>query len=448
MSPSHPHGCPSYRRLNRRQALQVGVLGGLGVSLANTYQQEAAAAVANSATAGKAKSVILLWLQGGVSHHETFDPKPDATADVRGELTPIKTNLPGVTVGELMPKLATMMDKLAVVRSVTHTEAAHQRGSIYMVEARQPPRSTGVEASGNPQLGAIVSHELGMRSGVPPFVSIPGNDFTSKFVGAGFLPKSADAFAGTNANSLSVPEGFSADRFRNRLQLQGALENINQRRTIGRLSASWDEFNQRAVDVIASDRAGRAFHWEAESAEIQKLYGIIDESGKQNSGQIGQLALTARRLVEAGVRYVTIGRNSWDHHSNMFPQLKSRVPRFDHAYAGLLTDLESKGLLDETLVVYLTEFGRTPKVNAQAGRDHWPGVFSVSFSGAGIKTGQVLGSSDAVGGEVADFPVTPEEIGATILQLAGVNPHGVFVGNDGRPKMYIDHAEPISALLG
>ena len=423
-------------------------MGALGswLSLSALLRQQAQAAAPHAA---KAKSVILLWLQGGVSHHETFDPKPDAPRDVRGELNPIKTNLPGVYVGEYLPRLAKMMDRLAVIRSVTHAEAAHQRGSIYMVEGRRPPQSTGVEHSGNPELGSIVAHELGMRNGIPPFVSIPGNDFTSKFTGAGFLPASCECFRGFNSKGLATPNGFSADRFRERLELYRTIAKSEDGALMrDRTGQSWDEFFDQAVDIVASAKAAEAFDLSAESDETRRLYGILEEgSNKPSKHNLGTFSLTARRLVEAGVRYVTIGQNSWDHHSNIFPQLRNRLPSFDGAFSGLVLDLEQRGLLEETLVVYMTEYGRTPKVNGDAGRDHWPRTFSIAFAGAGIQPGQVIGASDKLGSDVADHPVSPEEIAATILHLVGIDPQSHYVGSDNRPLAYVDYAQPIKTLL-
>ena len=438
-------GCREHRSVSRRQALQVGALGSLGLTLPHMLRQEAQA---NATTTAKAKSVILLWLQGGVSHHETFDTKPDASEDVRGEFVPIRTNLPGVVIGEHMPKLAGMMDKLAVIRSATHGDSGHQRASMWMVAGRKPGRQVSNEdMNDNPDMGSIIAHQLGMRSGLPPYVSIPGNDFTSRFTGAGWLPAGTAPFKGMNSKSLQVPNGFSPELFDERLSLRQHMDQLSSGRSGEHVGgAAWDQFSEQAVDIIASNKAGKAFDIFEESDETLAMYGA-DVSRQRNRNQMPELCLTARRLVEAGVRYVTIGRNSWDHHSNIFPQIKSRVPRFDQAYAALLTDLQQRGMLDETLVVYLTEFGRTPQVNSQAGRDHWPRVFSVAFSGAGIQTGQIIGASDKVGGEPTERPVSPEEIAATILSLAGVNPRTVVQKTDGRPMMFVDEAQPIRELL-
>jgi len=436
--PRHHSGCSEYRCLpneQRRDFLKVGALSTLGLSLPSVLRSEAAAGQSRTA---KAKSVILFWLQGGVSHHDTLDPKPNAPADIRGEFSTISTKIPGVQFSDRLPRLAEISDRLAVVRSVTHSEAAHQRGSIYMVEGRRPPRETGVEHSGNPEIGSIVANQLGMRRGMPAYCSIPGNDFTSRFTGHGWLPATSAAFRGHQASSLK-PSGQSADQFAERVGLRDQLELSAQ---AAARSRSWDEFDQQAVDIVSSGRGAEAFDISSEPDEIKELYGIGNKRDQKC-----KLALTARRLIEAGVRYVTIGRNSWDHHNTIFPQLRSRLPSMDNAIAGLTLDLEQRGLLDDTLVIYMTEYGRTPRVNSKAGRDHWPQAFSIAFAGAGIKGGQVLGASDKDGAAVIDRPVSPEEIAATILHLTGIDPHTEYIKPDDRPIQFVDHAEPIQELL-
>ena len=429
--------CDSYGNLpldQRRDFLKIGALGSLGITLPGILRQEALAEVASVA---RAKSVILFWLQGGVSHHDTLDPKPGAPSDVRGPFATINTKLPGVEFSSYMPRLAQIADKLAVIRSVTHSEAAHQRGSIYMVEGRRPSPATGVSFSGNPDIGSMVAHELGMRNGMPPFVSIPGNDFTSKFTGNGWLPATAAPFRGYEAKTLAGTN--SGADFDNRVSLRDSLRRANDQRGD---RSGWDDFDDRAVEIITSGKGADAFNIDSEPDEIKKLYGADNRSAQKC-----QLALTARRLVEAGVRYVTIGRNSWDHHSNIFPQLRSRLPHMDNAIAGLVTDLEQRGMLDETLVIYMTEYGRTPRINKDAGRDHWPQAFSIAFAGAGIQGGQVIGASDKDGAAVAERPVSPEEIAATILHLTGIHPQTEFLRKDGRPFPYVDRARPVGELL-
>jgi len=435
-------GCREHRRhaaLSRRSALKLGAVGGLGLTLADVMRHEAVA----SSPRAKAKSVILLWLQGGVSHHDTFDMKPYAPDSVRGEFSPISTNLPGVFISELLPQMSQIMDRLTLIRSMTHVEGAHQRGSIYMVEGRRPKRSTGVEASGHPHMGCMVNHQLGMRNGVPAYVSIPGNDFTSRFVGPGYLPPSCGAFKGTNSRTLTVNDRIDEQRFGDRLKLREQMGEAAAS-AYGRL---WDTYSEQAFDIIHSGEAASAFDISQESEEIQRLYGVIDSTGGKTRGAMPTLCLQARRLVEAGVRFVTVGRNSWDHHSDVFNNLRRRVPRNDRAISGLILDLEQRGLLDETLVVYATEFGRTPRINPNVGRDHWPRVFSVAFAGGGTARGKVIGASDEQGGEPADRPVSPEQFAATILHLVGIEPQTEVITSGNRPVRLIDQGQPVPELL-
>ena len=426
--------------VSRRQSMKIGMLGGLGVGLADMLRLEANASPLQG-VAGRAKSVILLWLQGGLSHHDTFDMKPETTEEIRGEFMPIPTNLPGYHVSELMPKLARCMDKMAVIRSMTHKEAAHQRGCMYMVEGRQPPKATGVEASGHPHLGSVVSHLLGNRNGLPAYVSIPGNDFTSRFVGTGFLPVSCASFKQTQVKSLSsAGTQMTPERLSHRVQLLRSLDTgIDTARQ--RFGDAWDQFSEQAIDIVTSGKAAAAFDINQEPQSVRDAYGA---NGKN---QIGDLCLRARRLVEAGVRFVTVGRNSWDHHSNIFSLIRGRLPRNDQAIAALLNDLSERGMLDDTLVILASEFGRTPKVNKTAGRDHWPRVFSIALSGAGIGMGQVIGASDKIGSDPIDDPVSPEELAATILHLVGINPQTTVYREGIRPAKLVDEAKPFQKLL-
>jgi uncharacterized protein (DUF1501 family) len=417
---------------NRRSFLRVGALGSLGAMLTPAFTAQA------TSPAPKAKSVIMLWLQGGVSHHESFDPKPDAPSDIRGEMDQIPTKLPGIYFNEHLPKMANLADKISVVRSLKHAEGAHERGSMYVMEGRRPAAATGVSHSGNPELGSIVAHTLGSRGQLPAYFSLPGNDFTSRFTGHGWLPATAGAFRGYQQSSLRTSSAEELARFEQRVALRSQL--VGADRTS---AAAWQAFDRNAANLILSRQGADAFDLKQEPEAIREMYGLA----RGRDDDMATFTLTARRLVQAGVRFVTIGRDSWDHHENIFPQLKRRLPLVDAAFSGLLIDLEQNGMLDDTLVVYLTEFGRTPKVNDKAGRDHWPNACSVVFAGAGIKRGQVLGATDRNGAEVIEGAVSPEEIAATILHLVGIPPQTTFLRSDGRPMSFVDGAQPIQALL-
>jgi hypothetical protein len=424
-----------HRPFSRREAIRLGGLGAMGLGLADVLRMEALAKQAKAPEA-KAKSVIFLWLQGGVSHHDTFDPKPNAPSDIRGPYDPIRTNT-GEYISELLPEIAQIMDKLAVIRSVTHDEGAHERGSMYMVEGRKPtPGAGGSKPSGHPHMGCIISNELGMQGGMPPYVKIPGNDFTSRFTGTGFLPSTSQSFTQQQAATLNSSTIGTNGRFMDRNQLRLALDSGYTLQ-----NPQWDTFSEQALDILTTGKAAAAFDINQEPEKVREAYGA---NGKN---QMGDLCLRARRLVEAGARFVTIGRNSWDHHSKIFERLDERVPRNDKAIAALIKDLDERGMLEDTLVVYSTEFGRTPKINKDAGRDHWAKVFSVAFAGAGIKTGQIIGSSDKQGGYPTSDPVSPEELSATMLHLVGIHPQTRYMLEGVRPISYVDEAKPFEKLL-
>lgn len=423
------------QNISRRSALRLGAIGGMGITLADVLRMEAMAGQLQGPIA-KAKSVIFLWLQGGVSHHDTLDPKPDAPSDIRGPYDLIKTNT-GEYITELMPEFAKTFDKWAVIRSVTHSEGAHERGCMYMVEGRKPtPGANGSKASGHPHLGSIISNELGMKGGMPPYVSIPGNDFTTRFTGTGFLPQTTAPFTQSQAQTLNSGTIGTNGRFMDRNGLRMAFDN-----GASVTNPDWDTFSEQALDILTTGKAGAAFDIMQEPEKVREAYGA---DGKN---RMGDLCLRARRLVEAGARFVTIGRNSWDHHSKIFELLDGRMPRNDKAINALVRDLDERGMLEDTLVVYSTEFGRTPKINKDAGRDHWSKVFSVAFAGAGIQAGQIIGSSDKQGAYPTSDPVSPEELTATILHLVGIHPQTRFMLEGVRPVSYVDDAKPFKKLL-
>jgi uncharacterized protein (DUF1501 family) len=431
--------------LSRRQSLQVGVLSGLGITLPGILRHEARAAT----PAPRAKSVIALFLGGGFPHHDSFDPKPEAVAEVRGELQTIATKVPNYRVSELLPRTAAIADRLTIIRSVRHAEPVHQRGLMYMLEGRQPPLATGEFRSGNPLIGSLVAHQLGMRNGLPAFVSMPGFHFAKEFTGPGWLPAASGPFFGTQARALAPNEQIKSEQFADRLALRSAFDPplAPDARTSDQ-ERGWDRFSAQAVDILRSGKAAAAFRYQDEPLAIQRLYGIdparMGPTGGDNLG--GQL-LTARRLVESGARFVTVEQDGWDDHEKIFPNIRWRLPTVDDAFSGLIRDLDQRGLLEETLVLCLTEFGRTPKVNDKGGRDHWPTAFSIALAGAGVPGGQVLGATDKTGAAVKERPVSPEEIAATILTLVGIDPRQQYVRADGRPMMFVDEAQPIGELM-
>ena len=436
------HACSSQSpsALSRRGFLQVGAIPGLGIGLADLLRGQASAA--GSAHAPKAKSVILVWLQGGVSHHDTFDMKPDAATEIRGPFQPIATRLPGVHVCEHLPEMARRMDHLTVLRSLTHRESGHYRGTRQMITLRQPV-SAGRKPTDHPDLASIVVHELGTPAKIPPYVVLEDRGtFTSRegLYATGFLPRDVGPYYSYDWDTFETSR-VVAERLRHRTSL---LTQFNASLPTGLAELDVfkmvDRYTDQAVDLLRSNAAADAFKIDKEPQKVRDRYNTSDKASSY--------FLIARRLIEAGVRFVTVGQSGWDHHSNVFPALTSRLPRTDRAFCALVDDLEERGLLDETLVIWMTEFGRTPRINADKGRDHWPQVFSIAMTGGGVRKGQIIGASDAIGSEVADRPITPPEVAATILQLLGISPRAEYIGQDRRPIPFIDgNARPIAELL-
>jgi hypothetical protein len=401
----------------------------------------------DSTAAGKAKSVILIFNGGAPSHIDLWDPKPNAGSEVRGIYSPIKTNVPGVYISELLPRMAKRMDKLALIRSVHHGHSGHNSG-MYWATAGRPYRidSTLINPSRAdlPGLGTLVgwlAQRDGYTGGVPPYVITPFPHCDSKAyitpgqyggcLGARFDPFVLDDdpnAAAFKVRNMSLDASLTAERFADRL---GLLKNFaaSSRPIVSVQAEETDVFNERAVNLLQSGKAAAAFDLTEEPDSVRERYG---------RHTWGQSHLLARRLIETGTRFVTTVNGpsiTWDTHKDNFNSLKNRlVPPMEQAYAALIDDLEERGLLDSTLVIWMGEFGRTPKINADAGRDHWPGCYSVLLAGGGIRGGQVIGASDDIGAYPKDRPVTPAEIHATVFAALGYDVRSIsYESTDGRP---------------
>jgi hypothetical protein len=459
--------------LSRREMLRAGGLGLLGLSLPNLLaaQGRAATPSASPALPGKAKSCIVLFLLGGPPQHSTWDPKPEAPAEVRGEINSIATNVAGVRFGELMPRLATQANKLAILRAVSTGDNAHSSSGYYMMTGRPHAPMNFENANPGapndwPNLGSVVAQTL-TRAGViaegalPRAVRLPCHIYNtdgSVWPGqtAGFLGRSADpwlfrcepASPDFKIPEFSLPVDMPAERLTRRHSL---LETLNQRidaaQKTGRLG-EYDGLTQRAFELLSSPEARKAFDLSAEAQPLRESYGM---------SQFGQSCLLARRMIEAGVRLVQVNwyrgpdepsdNPCWDSHTNETQRLKEvLIPPLDHAFAALLSDLETRGLLDETLVVCLAEFGRTPRFNGRAGRDHWGSVFSIALAGGGIRGGVVHGASDKLGAYPQDGLVKPEDITATILNQLGIAPETEIHDAQGRPFV-LSRGQVISPIL-
>ena len=461
--------------LHRREWLRVGGLSALGISLPTLLRPRAAASAPVlaknplsgelGATFGRAKNVIFLWLQGGPPQHETFDPKPDAPLEIRGPFKPISTNVPGVQFSELLPRTSRYADQMAVVRSLSTRDDNHDVSGYWLLTGY--PYLTGsarqIKPTDWPYFGSVVKM-LKPSEKLPALTSvwIPdamrlNDNVTPAGQTAGFLGTlwEPERFVGDPAlpkyqiEGLSLLDGVTPVRMDRRQdmlrQLESQLGSVRIRQV-----ESWDRLSRQAFDLVTSGEARAAFDLSREPDEVRDRYGRYTW---------GQSVLLARRLIEAGVRLVHVnwardpGDNAvdnplWDTHSLNADRLQDNLcPQFDPTFAALMDDLSERGLLDETLVVVIGEFGRTPKINANGGRDHWGHVFSFAMAGAGIRGGQVIGASDKDGAYPATAPITGGDVTATIFHLLGIDPAGVFHDRENRPHA-ITKGEPIAGMLG
>ena len=423
---------------NRRNFLQVGGIGGLGLTLPQYLKLQAEDAVSANA---KAQSVIYIYLPGGFAAQETFDPKPLAPVEYKGPLNAINTSVPGLQYSEYLKETAKIADKITTIRSMTHSETAHERGTNNMFTGWRPS-----PALQYPSLGSVISHELGVRNNLPPYITVP--NVPNEFAGAGYLSHSYSSFSlGSNpedpnfkVRDLKLPDGIDVERFTKRKKLLDVVNNsqfVNQNKNNDSLIAV-NEFYDNAFAMLDSPKSTAAFDLSKEDDKIKDMYG---------KNAAGMRMLLCRRLVEAGVRFVTMTYGGWDMHQNIANGIKNSLPAFDQAFAALINDLDQRGMLDSTLVLVASEFGRTPKINPDAGRDHWPRVFSSVMAGGGIKRGIVYGQSDATSSDVLENPVGPESWAATVYTLLGINYEKALLAPGDRPVKIIDGGKPIKEIM-
>ena len=420
-----------------RRRLLIGGLAGLGgITLPNYLKLKAEDAINPNA---KAKGVIYIYLPGGMSHQESFGPKPLAPVEYRGPLGTVNTKIPGEVLSQYLQNTASVSDKITIIRSMTHSETAHERGTNNMFTGYRPS-----PALQYPSLGAIVSHELGVRNNIPPYISIPS--VANEFAGTGYLSSSYSSFSlGSNPESpgftvrdLKLPDTISLQRFDKRKKM---LEIVNDKfaseQSSDKLTAL-DTFYENAFDLMSSESAINAFDLNKEDDKTKERYG---------KNAAGMRMLLSRRLIEAGTRFVTMTYGGWDHHDNIANQMQSQLVPFDQAFGALINDLDERGMLDSTLVIVGTEFGRTPKINPTSGRDHWPKVYSTVMAGGGIKRGLFYGNSDATGSEPADNPVEVHNWAATIYDLVGIDYNKALMAPGDRPVKIVDGGKPIKEIL-
>ena len=417
--------------MNRREFLRVG--SAAGISLPTMLR-------AQSNTPAKATSVIQIFLPGGIAHQDSWDYKPNGSPEYRGPFEGVKTKIDGVTFGALLKNTAKVSDNLTVIRSMTHGEAAHERGTHNMLTGYKPS-----PALTYPSFGSVINHELGGRNNLPAYVLVP-NQFAPEN-GTGYLSTRFGPFAlGSNpedpsfsVKDLNASKGVSDAMFERRRKLLGAVdEHFKTREAHVDAVKAMDAFYNEAYGMVSSSQAREAFELSKETDAIRDAYG-------RNAA--GQRLLLARRLVESGVRMVTVTYGGWDHHSNLKGAFEANMVNFDKAYAMLITDLKQRGLLNSTLVMITSEFGRTPKINQTNGRDHWPRVFSTVLAGGGVKAGFAYGTSDALAADPDTDPVTPGQLAATMYQLIGISPRKKLMTPDLRPVEVVYEADPIEQIL-
>ena len=442
---------------NRRSFVQCGVLGAFGFTLADFFRAKAYGGEVRSATGGRlaegqAKSVIQIYLPGGLAHQESWDPKPDAPIEYRGPLGVVKTKIPGTVFSENLAKTAQIADKITVVRSLTgripdHAQATYQMFTGYLPSA----------AIQHPSIGSVVANQFGPRNSLPAYVAVPR---VPEQAGSGYLSSKFGAFElggdlskkDFKVRDMALPSGVTEERLATRRSAREAVEDHFRQveSNPGQLDAM-DDFYRQAYQLISSDKARKAFSFGGESEATVSLYGELKNPRGGGALAIGRQLLLARRLVEAGVRFVTVvynGAGGWDNHIGIKDAINNGIPAFDHAFSGLITDLDRRGLLDSTLVMVTTEFGRTPKINETAGRDHWARVFSGVLAGGGITRGQIYGESDSTASEPAHNAITVESYLATVYHQLGINSEDRLMAPGNRPIDIVRDGRWAQGLVG
>ncbi len=443
-------GCQGFRAagLNRRQAIQAGVIGALGLTTADIFRLRARAASGSIADA-PAQSVIQINLPGGLAQQESWDPKPEAAAEYRGPFGVVKTKIPGVVFSENLPRLAAMADRFTVVRSVVGKIPDHGQATYHLFTGYIP--STVIDY---PQMGSIVSQKYGPRKDLPPYVAIPSVNNASG--GPGYMSTKFGAFElgsdpgepSYKVRDFSLPGGVDAPQFARRRAARSLVE--SQFRAFGgdrEKLDTMDEFYQRAYKLISSPEAQKAFSLDDEPSSMTALYGdALNPKNNQRTG-IGRRLMLARRLVEAGVRFVTVTYGAFDSHVRIKDDCQGYMPALDHAVAGLLTDLDQRGLLESTLVLVTTEFGRSPKINNTDGRDHWARVYSMMLAGGGMNRGLILGASDATAAEPARDAVPLEDMLYTVYHQLGIDANERLMAPGDRPIDIVRGGKLVEAIL-
>jgi uncharacterized protein (DUF1501 family) len=422
--------------LSRRNFLHVGAIGALGLTLDQYLRLQAAEPAAKKP---RAEACIHIFLPGGAAHQESWDPKPNAPVEYRGQMGTVKTKIEGEVFNECLSKTAALADQITVCRAMTHGEAAHERGTHNMFTGYRPSPALKF-----PSMGSVVSHELGVRNNLPPYVAVPS--MPAPEAGSGYLSSSFAPFSlgsdpangGFRVQDLALPGNVTTDRFTARKNMLDAVNAHFAGKEKADNIEAMDTFYQRAYGLIASEKARDAFDINKEDGKLRDAYG-------RNAA--GQRLLMARRLIEGGVRFVTLTYGGWDLHGGIVDGTRNQLPQFDQAFAALVTDLKTRGLFDSTLIMVSSEFGRTPKINATAGRDHWPKVFSVVLAGGGVKKGFIYGKSDSTASEPDEDGLTVEDLAHTVYHCLGIDADKKLMSPGDRPIDIVREGKTRKELL-
>jgi hypothetical protein len=431
--------------VSRRDCLKLGLGALCGAGFVDLLRLKAQASRESTAVA---RSVILIWMDGGPTHYETFDPKPSAPAEIRGQFQPIQTRTSGVLFSEHMQKLAAMSQKLAIVRSIRHDQGNHGAGNHYMMTGAPPriPVGCGAFVSFHPSMGSVTAHERGAPHGLPAYFSMPTMSRSGgpNFLGARYAPFVVDDNPNNpdfRVRDVALPRGLSEGRFDSRRDIRSEVDRMQRilDQQAGDPVNALDEHYTQAADLMRSREAQAAFDISREPEQIRAAYG---------RNPFGQRALLARRLVEAGVPFITLYDGGWDHHVGVFSACRQRLPSWDNTVAALIDDLDQRGHLSSTLVIALGEFGRTPQINRDAGRDHWSNSMSVLFAGAGTPGNQIVGATDVRGYAPVGRVHSPENFVSSVYLKLGIDPDKILFTPQGRPTHVVSNPQPIAELMG
>jgi hypothetical protein len=431
------------RRPNRRDFIRMGSIAGLGLADIMRMQHLFASEKGDRSDV----NCIFIFIVGGMPQQDMWDLKPNAPAEIRGDFQNISTNVPGIQISDVLPGCATVADKMAILRSMTHDDSDHGRGFHVMMSGK---KAGAGDFNGNqnnnqhPCIGSMVSH-LGRPGVLPPYISVPNflNSGGPSFLGPAhgpFVIDSEPAAPDFSVRDIALPTSIVTKRGELRRR---ALQEINQfekrAEQVGKQVRSLDTFYEKAFNLMSSPEARKAFDIQKEPEKVREAYGMTS---------IGQCSLLARRMVEAGCRFVAVENGHWDtHRKNTYSLRELLCPAFDQAIPALLNDLQDRGMLEKTMVVVTTEFGRTPRINQLAGRDHWPNAFSIVMAGGGVQGGQVIGETDKQAAEVKDRPISPEDMVATILHGLGIDHDKVMHTPLGRPVPIADGGNVVKELF-